>query len=67
MFNVKIILPKYGLIEVRNSWRLVGKGVGIHWETIDEDISTEGLIAGRPSGESQASFKKRLESGNQIH
>lgn len=25
--------------EQRNNWRLVGKGVGIHWEDIDEDIS----------------------------
>jgi len=34
---------------------------GIHWEDLDEDISVEGLIAGRPSGESQESFKKWLE------
>jgi hypothetical protein len=39
---------------------LIGRGQGIHWEDIDEDISIEGLIAGRPSGESQESFKKRL-------
>jgi len=44
----------------RNNWRLIGKGHGIHWEDIDEDISVEGLLAGRPSGESQASFKKWL-------
>jgi hypothetical protein len=39
----------------------IGKGLGIHWEDIDEDISVEGLLAGRPSGESQSSFKKWLE------
>ena len=44
--------------EERNNWRLIGKGRGIHWEDIDEDISVEGLLAGRASGESQASFKK---------
>ena len=44
----------------RNNWRLLGKGHGIHWEDIDEDISVEGLLAGRPSGESQESFKKWL-------
>ena len=44
----------------RNNWRLIGKGQGIHWEDIDEDISVEGLIAGRPSGESQESLKKFL-------
>jgi hypothetical protein len=47
--------------EERNNWRLIGKGHGIHWEDMDEDISVEGLIAGRPSGESQSSFKKWLE------
>lgn len=44
----------------RNNWRLIGKGHGIHWEDIDEDISVKGLLAGKPSGESQASFKKWL-------
>ncbi len=44
----------------RNNWRLIGKGHGIHWEDIDEDISVEGLLEGRPSGESQFSFKKWL-------
>ncbi len=46
----------------RNAWRLIGKGRGIHWESIDEDISVEGLLAGRSSGESQSSLKKWLES-----
>jgi len=44
----------------RNNWRLIGKGSGIHWEDLDEDISVEGLLAGKPSGESQTSFKKWL-------
>jgi len=44
----------------RRNWRLIGKGQGIHWEGIDEDISVEGLLAGRPSGESHESFKKWL-------
>ncbi len=45
----------------RSNWRLIGKGHGIHWEDLDEDISVEGLLIGRPSGESQASFKKWIE------
>jgi hypothetical protein len=45
----------------RANWRLIGKGQGIHWEEIDEDISIEGLLAGKPSGESQASLKRWLE------
>lgn len=44
----------------RSKWRLIGKGHGIHWEDIDEDISVEGLLAGRPSAETQASFRKWL-------
>jgi hypothetical protein len=47
--------------EERNQWRLIGKGHGIHWEELDEDISVEGLLAGSPSGESQTSFKRWLE------
>ena len=50
----------YATPEERNNWRLIGRGHGIHWEDIDEDISVEGLLAGRPSGENQASFKKWL-------
>ena len=45
----------------RANWRLIGEGQGIHWEDLDEDISIESLLAGRPSGESQASFKRWLE------
>jgi hypothetical protein len=46
----------------RNNWRLIGKGAGIHWEDLDEDISIENLLLGRPSGESQQSFKRWLEA-----
>jgi hypothetical protein len=46
--------------EERNDWRLIGKGQGIHWNGLDEDISVENLLAGRRSGESQASFKRWL-------
>jgi hypothetical protein len=45
----------------RDNWRLIGKGHGIHWEDLDEDISIEGLIAGKPSGESQVSFQQWLQ------
>ena len=33
-----------GSLEQRMRWRLVGRGVGIHWEELDEDISVEGLL-----------------------
>ena len=46
----------------RSHWRLIGGGEGIHWADLDEDISVENLLAGRRSGESQASFKRWLMS-----
>ena len=30
----------------RKKWRLIGKGVGIHWEELDEDISVDALLRG---------------------
>jgi len=26
-------------------WRLIGKGLGIHWDKVDEDISVETLLS----------------------
>ena len=46
----------------RDNWRLIGGGEGIHWPDLDEDISVEGLLAGRPSGESQQSLQRWLEA-----
>lgn len=54
----------HGTLEERNNWRIIGQGEGIHWSNLDEDISTEGLIVGNPSGESQTSFKKWLAHRN---
>lgn len=50
----------HGTPEERNKLRLIGDGEGIHWPALDEDISVENLILGKPSGESQKSFKKWL-------
>ena len=44
----------------RGNWRLIGGGRGIHWPELDEDVSVENLLAGKASGESQASFKRWL-------
>jgi hypothetical protein len=52
----------HGSTTERNTWRLIATGHGIHWPALDEDISVENLLAGKPSGESQASFKRWLES-----
>ena len=29
----------------RATWRLIGGGIGIHWEEIDEDVSVRSLLA----------------------
>jgi len=45
----------------RVNWRFVGDRQGIHWADLDEDISVEGLLAGKRSGETQSSLKTWLE------
>jgi len=52
----------HGTPAERANWRLIGGGVGIHWPDLDEDISVENLLAGKPSAESQSSFKRWLEN-----
>ena len=47
--------------EERGNWEPIG-GQGIHWPDLDEDISIEGLLAGRKSGESHRSFRQWLEA-----
>ena len=47
--------------EQRQNWKIAGGGCGIHWPDLNEDVSVEGLLAGRRSGESQNSFKRWLE------
>ena len=46
--------------EERDQWRLIAGGRGVHWTEIDEDVSVENLLGGKPSGESQASFREWL-------
>ena len=52
----------HATVEERANWRIIGRGHGIHWGDIDEDVGVEGLLAGRPSGESRSSFRKWLEN-----
>jgi hypothetical protein len=46
----------HGKQDERNVWELMAGGTGIHWPLLDEDISIEGILEGRPSGESKASL-----------
>jgi hypothetical protein len=52
----------HGEPEERDNWRLIGQGEGIHWPDLDEDISIENVLSGKPSGESQRSFKRWIEN-----
>jgi hypothetical protein len=51
----------HGTDKERNRWRAICDGTGIHWPDLDEDISVENLLAGKPSAESRSSFKKWLD------
>ena len=46
----------HGTARERRRRQLIGGGEGVHWPDLDEDLSVEGLLAGRPSAESQASL-----------
>ncbi|GDY24067.1 hypothetical protein LBMAG56_54140 [Verrucomicrobiota bacterium] len=53
---------QHGTVAERNHWRLIGGGEGINWPDLDEDISVENLLAGQPSGESQKSLQRWLDT-----
>jgi hypothetical protein len=48
----------------RQNWQLLGDGYAIEWMDLDEHIGVEGLLAGRPSGESHQSFDGWLATRN---
>ena len=50
----------YGTPEDRMTFQISGAGYGIHWPELDEDIGVEGILLGKKSGESQASFERWL-------
>ena len=52
----------HGTPEERDNWELIGAGEGVHWPDLDEDLSIEGFLAGRKSGEGHRSFKRWLEA-----
>jgi hypothetical protein len=52
----------HGTLEERDNWRLIGNAEGMHWPDLDEDVSVKNLLLGKPSGESQESFKKWLQN-----
>ncbi len=52
----------HGTPAERAEWRLIGRGEGIHWPRLDEDISVESVLAGRASGETHTSLQRWLEN-----
>jgi hypothetical protein len=55
----------HGDPEERANWRLMGRGDGIHWHDLDEDIHVGDLLAGHRSGETQESVRCWLDSRGQ--
>jgi hypothetical protein len=52
----------HGTEAERANYELIGEGEGVHWPALDEDVSVEGLLAGRRSAESAASLAKWVQS-----
>ena len=52
----------HGSPSERTNWQLIGRGEGIHWPDLDEDISVRSLLAGRRSGETQQSLRRWLQA-----
>ena len=55
-------LVAHGSPAERANWRLIGRGTGIHWPDLDEDISIESLLAGRRSAEAHESLRRWLQT-----
>jgi hypothetical protein len=55
----------YGTAEERAHFQISGAGYGIHWPDLDEDIGIEGLMLGKKSTESPASFERWLQQRKQ--
>ena len=51
---------RHGTTAERRNWTLIGEGDGIHWPDLDEDLSVDGLLAGRQSMETKASLERWL-------
>ncbi len=51
----------HGTPAERGNFQISGAGYGIHWPELDEDIGVEGLLLGKQSTESVASFGRWLQ------
>jgi hypothetical protein len=55
----------HGTPAERANFQIAGAGYGIHWPDLDEDIGVDGLLLGKKSRESPASFERWLEQRTQ--
>ncbi len=55
----------YGTEQERSNFQIAGAGYGIHLPALDEDIGVEGLLLGKRSLESEASFARWLAQRSQ--
>lgn len=51
----------HGTPAERANFQISAAGYGIHWPELDEDIGVEGLVLGKKSSESPASFERWLQ------
>src|SRR5436305_1308700 len=51
----------YGTPEERANVQIARAGYGLHWPELDEDIGVDGLLLGKRSTESAASFARWLD------
>lgn len=51
----------YGTSDERANFKISGAGYGIHWPDLDEDLGVEGILLGKKSSESRASFERWLK------
>jgi hypothetical protein len=45
--------------EQRRNWELIGRGYGVHWPAVDEDLSAEGFLKGWPAREYIRSLERK--------
>jgi len=57
----------HGTTSERARYEVIGQGHGIHWPELDEDISVEGLLDGRRSGETPQSIQRWLDARRTKH
>jgi len=57
----------HGTPAERANFQVSSAGYGIHWPDLDEDIGVEGLLLGKKSTESPASFERWLQRWKDKH